>query len=38
LFLGNDPLPIFSFYWYALLVSANSMNILVVDHETTHLY
>lgn len=37
LFLGNEPLPPFSFDWYALLTSADSLHLLALDTETTTL-
>lgn len=38
LYLGNAPLPTFSFDWYALLTGADNMNILAMDWENTQIY
>lgn len=36
--LGTEPLPEFTFDWYAVLMGADGYNLLAMDHETTRLY
>ncbi len=37
IFLGQDPLPDISIDWYAILTSADNLNVLAIDSETTAL-